>query len=179
VSVGMRGIHNGTDGNETWLTPPHILAALGPFDLDPCAAPSPRPWPTAAQHIELPTDGLAQPWRGRVWCNPPYGAKTAAWLDRLAMHGCGTALIFARTETAMFFAHIWPRASALLFLHGRLFFCDRHGVPAAANSGAPSVLVAYGARDAEALARSGLPGALVRSVELSGAGQAGLALGAA
>lgn len=25
--------------NAVWLTPPEILAALGAFDLDPCAAP--------------------------------------------------------------------------------------------------------------------------------------------
>ena len=23
--------------NDEWLTPPHVLRALGPFDLDPCA----------------------------------------------------------------------------------------------------------------------------------------------
>lgn len=28
--------------SDIWLTPPHILDALGPFDLDPCA-PDPRP----------------------------------------------------------------------------------------------------------------------------------------
>jgi len=50
--------------NETWLTPPAILHALGDFDLDPCAAPSPRPWPTAARHIELPEDGLTANWGG-------------------------------------------------------------------------------------------------------------------
>jgi hypothetical protein len=25
---------------DCWLTPPEIIRALGPFDLDPCAAPS-------------------------------------------------------------------------------------------------------------------------------------------
>src|SRR5579859_729831 len=67
----------------TWLTPPEIIQALGLFDLDPCAAPSPRPWPTASRHIELPEDGLAAKWHGRVWCNPPFGAHTAAWLARM------------------------------------------------------------------------------------------------
>jgi len=32
---------------DEWLTPPDIIKALGPFDLDPCA-PIVRPWPTAA-----------------------------------------------------------------------------------------------------------------------------------
>ena len=30
-------------GKNEWLTPPHILRRLGPFDLDPCA-PINRPW---------------------------------------------------------------------------------------------------------------------------------------
>lgn len=67
-----------------WLTPPEIIGALGPFDLDPCAAPSPRPWDTALRHIELPEDGLTAAWSGRVWCNPPFGRETAKWLRRIA-----------------------------------------------------------------------------------------------
>ena len=69
---------------DTWLTPPEILEALGSFDLDPCAAPDPRPWPTAAWHIARPADGLAATWAGRVWLNPPYGPATGRWLGRLA-----------------------------------------------------------------------------------------------
>lgn len=144
--------------NETWLTPPAVLRALGDFDLDPCAAPSPRPWPTALAHVELPTDGLAIEWRGRVWCNPPYGAEARRWLDKLADHGNGIALIFARVDTEAFHECVWERAHGLLFLRGRLTFCDRRGVPAKANSGAASVLVAYGADNARVLAHCGLSG---------------------
>jgi hypothetical protein len=82
--------------NDEWLTPPEILQALGPFDLDPCA-PIKRPWPMAAEHYTVEDNGLAQPWVGRVWCNPPYGLETARWLNRMAQHGNGIALIFART----------------------------------------------------------------------------------
>jgi hypothetical protein len=145
---------------ETWLTPPHILAALGPFDLDPCAAPSPRPWPTAARHIELPEDGFAAEWSGRVWMNPPYGSEMARWLAKLADHGDGIALVFARTETAMFHRHVWPRASAVLFLKGRLQFCSAKGKPAG-NAGAPSCLIAYGEANANALRTCGLDGHVI------------------
>jgi hypothetical protein len=82
-----------------WLTPPSILQFLGRFDLDPCAAPSPRPWPTATQHIELPEDGLSLPWAGRVWLNPPYDETLDKWMERMAAHKSGIALTFARTET--------------------------------------------------------------------------------
>ena len=37
----------GKGRSEVWITPPWILRALGPFDLDPCAADQ-QPWPTAA-----------------------------------------------------------------------------------------------------------------------------------
>lgn len=129
--------------NDEWLTPPSIIDRLGPFDLDPCA-PCVRPWPTATNHYCKHDDGLAMPWHGFVWCNPPYGSESAAWLAKMSEHGNGIALIFARTETAMFFDYVWARAQALLFLRGRLHFHRVTGERAKANSGAPSVLVAYG-----------------------------------
>lgn len=143
---------------ETWLTPPNIINDLGPFDLDPCAYPG---WLTAEHLICLPEDGLAADWDGRVWCNPPYGRQTWLWLDKLATHGRGTALIFARTETKGFVEQVWNKASGLLFLHGRLFFYRTDGTPASANAGAPSVLVAYGREDAECLRCSLLEGTYV------------------
>ena len=77
-----------------WLTPPHILKALGEFDLDPCASLD-RPWDTARNHYTVEDNGLVQPWEGRVWLNPPYGAGMDLWLNRLANHpGGGIALVF-------------------------------------------------------------------------------------
>ncbi len=151
-SGGMGGHHAPYRGaTETWLTPPAIVRTLGPFDLDPCAAPEPRPWPTALRHIAWPEDGLFEEWTDRVWLNPPYGPKTGVWLARLANHGYGTALIFARTETKDWHKHVWPRATAILFLAGRLHFHFPDGRRAEANSGAPSALVAYGNLDADRL----------------------------
>ena len=146
--------------NDEWLTPPHVLKALGEFDLDPCA-PIKRPWEMATQHYTAQDNGLQQPWAGRVWLNPPYGLEAGQWLARLAAHGAGTALIFARTETEMFFENVRSKASALLFLKGRLHFHYVDGTRAAANGGAPSVLIAYGSEDAEILKSCGLPGAYV------------------
>lgn len=142
----------------TWLTPPHVLAALGDFDLDPCAAPG---WATAAHHYVLPVDGLASPWTGRVWLNPPYGPETPAWMSRLAEHGDGVALVFARTDTSWFTDHVWGRAHGVLFLSGRLHFHRPDGTRAPRDSGAPSCLVAYGQASADVLASCDLPGTWV------------------
>jgi len=162
---GMGGHHAPNRGaKDEWLTPPAIIADLGPFDLDPCA-PVVRPWATASTHLTVRDDGLATPWdpAAFVWCNPPYGPQTWTWLARLAEHpGGGIALIFARTETAGFFAEVWAKADALLFIEGRLFFHHVTGERAAHNSGAPSVLVAYGATAVERLTRSTIRGRLVR-----------------
>jgi len=146
--------------SDTWLTPPDVLSALGDFDLDPCT-PATMPWQTALCRFTPTEDGLAQDWFGRVWLNPPYGRQLAAWLAKMAAHDRGTALIFARTETEAFFRNVWERASALLFLEGRLHFYLPDGTRAKANGGAPSVLCAYGLDDADVLASCGLDGAFV------------------
>lgn len=154
-----------TVGKDEWLTPPYILKSLGEFDLDPCA-PIDRPWDTAKEHYTILDNGLSKPWAGRIWCNPPYGNKTGFWMARLADHGNGIALIFARTETKMFFESIWPIANALLFLEGRLSFCHHTGKIANQTAGAPSVLIAYGEDNAKSLKESGLSGRYVDLVHL-------------
>ena len=143
-----------------WLTPPEIVKALGPFDLDPCCYKA-MPWRTADHMISPPADGLSFEWFGRVWLNPPYGPETGKWLEKLAAHGNGIAIVFARTETRMFFKHVWPKASALFFLQGRPHFYRKDGTRAKGNSGGPVVLVAYGANNAQWLKDSLIDGAFV------------------
>lgn len=158
--MSMGGHQSAVALKDEWLTPPHIISALGSFDLDPCS-PIKRPWNTAAWHYDINDNGLSQQWKGRVWCNPPYGLEAAKWLERCADHGNAIALIFARTETRMFFDLVWKKATGLLFLEGRLYFHHVDGRRAAANAGAPSVLVAYGRDNSEVLKGCGLPGYFV------------------
>lgn len=167
MAKGIGGHHRGWRGaSDVWLTPKYVTDALGPFDLDPCSLAD-RPWDTAARHVCPPDDGLAVPWEGRVWLNPPYGPALGGWLARLADHGDGIAIAFARTETATFRRFVWERADGLLFLYGRLHFCRADGTRAKANAGGPSVLIAYGAANAECLRGCGLAG---KYVHLAGAG---------
>lgn len=81
-----------------------------------------------------------------VLMNSPYGKNLGAWLNRLALHDNGIALTFARTETRAFRDFVWPFATALLFIHGRVTFFQPDGNPSPAghNSGGPSVMIAYG-----------------------------------
>jgi hypothetical protein len=153
-------MHGGLFGKDEWLTPPEIIRALGEFDLDPCA-PISRPWDTAAKHFTILDNGLMQTWFGRVWLNPPYGNKTGFWLKRLAEHGDGIALIFARTETHAFFECVWDIADAIFFFKGRLKFFHVSGKPAKGSGGAPSCLIAYGKNNAEVLRDCGLDGKFI------------------
>lgn len=157
-----RGIHTLPNNGMTndWITPPHIVKALGKFDLDPCFHPL-QFYRTATRGICLPIDGLSEPWDGRVWLNPPYGASLKAWIGKLAKHGNGVALVPARTEVeSWFWPFIWEAADAVLFLRGRLYFHRPDG-STAGNAGHGSVLAAYGNRNVEALKTCGLAGRLV------------------
>jgi len=146
---------NITNYKDEWLTPPSIIKALGEFDLDPCA-PINRLWDTANNHFTIADDGLQKQWFGRVWCNPPY-SDNINWLKKSVHHGNTTVLIFARTETKWFFKYIWEAADSILFLKNRVSFLTDKGVKKW-NAGAPSVLVAYGKNNVDAIEDSKLPG---------------------
>jgi hypothetical protein len=141
--------------NDEWLTPRWILEPLGQFDLDP-AAPTVQPWPTARIRYDKPIDGLKQPWKGRIWLNPPFGREWPKWVAKLADHGNGIALLAARTETRDFFDLVWDKADAICFIRSRPHFCYVDGTPAPANSGVPICLVAYGARNRDVLDKANL-----------------------
>lgn len=167
LDLGIGGHHRSKSRTDIWLTPLFILQALGEFDLDPAAA-DPRPWDTAKHHYTEADNGLLQPWLGRVWLNPPYSkVPLRKFMARMADHGRGTALVFARTETETFHRYVWGPAYALLFLEGRIDFLRSDGLPALRsngrpqNAGGPSVLCAYGQYDAEVLAECGLAGAFI------------------
>lgn len=159
MSIGSHTKPN-TGFTDEWLTPPEILCAVGPFDLDPCT-PEVMPWDTATRRFTPKDNGLLKRWEGRVWLNPPYGAQIERWMGRMASHQNGIALVFARTETRWFHQYVWPYASALLFLEGRLQFYHPNGQRSRHNAGGPSVLIAYSSHDAVVLSDSGIKGKLL------------------
>lgn len=142
----------GENLTDHWLTPPELVHAAGPFDLDPCAYHA-QPWPTATTMYTLPqTNGLLTPWKGSVFCNPPYGDEVVSWANRLALHDDGVLLVFARTETVAF-RPVWKHASGILFFYRRISFRRPDGSIVKGGGGAPSVLAAFGQKNIERLAR--------------------------
>lgn len=142
------------DTTDVWLTPPEIVKALGDFLLDPCS-PIDAPWRLTPLFYTERHDGLAQPWVGRVFMNPPYGDAMKHWMRKLADHGNGIALIFARVETRWFHETVWNAADAVLFFDKRISFYKPDGSRGSGSS-APSCLVAFGEDNAAALKRCGL-----------------------
>lgn len=146
---------------DSWITPKPIIDRLGPFDLDPCSC-NPQPWPCAA--VNWTENGLIRPWLGHVWLNPPYGRELRAWLERMAQHNNGIALVFARTDTQAFHRAVFGYASSILFIEGRIRFFLPSGElhPSKWSSGGPSVLIGYGELADSKLAKATDLGAFVR-----------------
>lgn len=134
------------------ITPRYLIEALGPFDLDPCAAPM-MPWPTARRMIAPPRNGLTYAWYGNVWLSPPMDHRERWFMKKLFLHGKGIALLQPKTETLMFHEHVWHDAHAVYFFDKRIRFYNRFGIEDRYNHNKPNMLVAYGVGNADRLLR--------------------------
>ena len=75
-----------------WYTPKWIFDHLDThFDLDVCSPKGGVPWIPATNHYSIEDDGLKSPWKGKVWCNPPF-KEAAKWMKKFYAHGNGVAL---------------------------------------------------------------------------------------
>lgn len=115
----------GETSDDRW-TPPWVFEQLGlTFDIDVCAPPGGIPWIPAARYYTQAEDGLAQPWYGRVWCNPPYSDPTP-WIDRFVEHGHGIA--FVQISRSKWCNRLWDSDATLVlapsnfkFVQGGIF----------------------------------------------------------
>jgi len=110
-----------------YLTDPELIKLLGPFDCD-VATPETMPWPTAKKMIAPREDGLAAPWKGRVFMNPPYRG-VCAWAKKFIEHGNGIALLNGRSTETRATQGILAACHSLWLPEGRLTFFKTTGKP--------------------------------------------------
>lgn len=144
--------------SDEWYTPAWIFDAIGlTFALDPCNASQDNP----ANHWcdrRLTDCGLGEPWHGSVWLNPPFGGRNGIrpWLEKLATHGNGIALVPNRTGSDWWQDYAeW--ADGLLFVRGKIRFLKPDGSEGP-SPGYGNVLMAFGRRMAGALHASRIGG---------------------
>jgi phage N-6-adenine-methyltransferase len=141
-------------GGDEWYTPRWLFDALEiTFDIDTCS-------PQDRTHASVPAkrwytiedDGLAQPWSGIVWCNPPYSTPND-WAMKMIAHGNGLLLTHIPMN-AGWAAEVWRAADGI-----RLFQAMEFVRPDGAKQrpGYWLMLAAFGPRAADALAHLEVP----------------------
>jgi phage N-6-adenine-methyltransferase len=114
-----------------WPTPQSLVdqlaAEFGPFDLDPAATAENA---KAPMFYTADDDGLAQPWKGRVWLNPPYGRMIPHWMAKAAAEvSSGRAELVCCLPPARVDTRWWRDAAAaaslVRILPGRVKFGEQ------------------------------------------------------
>lgn len=162
----MRGFTHESAGetSKEWYTPPEIFEGLGRFDVD-VASPGAAvvPWVPADRHITRDMDGLKREhWKGRVWCNPPYGDGLEDWVKLCIDHGNAMLLVFNRSETRwsqLAVEHAWEFKR----ISGRVKFMRPDGTRGKAP-GAGSEIFAFGVENAFCLDEMKVPGVVCKKV---------------
>ena len=120
-----------TGSTNVWLTPDYILKwvhkEFGFVGLDAAADVDNA---VAIHYIDEYMDALVTPWNSDdiVWCNPPYGKEAKKFveraIDQVEKKNCAKVvmLLAVRTDTKMFQELIFPRASRIHFIKGRVKF---------------------------------------------------------
>ena len=145
-------------GENEWYTPSNLIECarsfLGTIDLDPASSALANETVRATTWYGVERDGLAQPWHGRVWMNPPYArGLIERFVERLMeSHLAGDvpeALILVNNATdSRWFHHLQsaPHRHTLALLY-RVKFVSPEGRDPNAMQG--QVVVYLGSRRAE------------------------------
>lgn len=97
-----------------------------------------------------------------MWLNPPYSRPLIErFVAKMVENNNGIALLFNRCDSKMFQDVIFPHATAILFVRGRIKFYRQDGTQGD-SPGCGSVLISFGAGNAEALEKSNIPGKFIR-----------------
>ena len=127
-----------------------VYRCLGCVDLDPCSNSQLTPQVVARRYYTVEHDGLAWPWYGRVFANPPY-KDVGKWTQKFIAeyeHGHmqeGMYLVAASTETK-WYQGLLAIDSLVCHLNKRLWFDSDIGVPCKEQARFGSVLFYVGHR---------------------------------
>lgn len=134
---------------DEYYTPVSLFANLGlTFDIDVAAPKGGIHYIPAIKHYSIEDDGLAQPWTGRVWMNPPYSNSTP-WVDKFIEHGNGIALV--PMSKSRWFTSIWNNADGVVPMPYNTKFMLPDG--SYKSVFIPTMLFAIGESNKEALLR--------------------------
>ena len=106
-------------------------SAMGSIDLDPASCEVAQRVVKATKWFDKEQNGLAQPWRGNVWLNPPYGRGLIDhFIEKLITerrnYAQAIALVHSRTDTD-WFQRLGDIAVAIAFPRGRINFYNETG----------------------------------------------------
>ena len=124
---------------DIWSTPQDLYDRYNEkyhFDIDVCALPKNA---KCKKYFTPEMDGLSQEWRGRCWCNPPYGRQIGKWVKKaFESKAIVVMLLPARTDTKWFHEYCLPYGK-IEFIKGRIKFGNaEHSAPF------PSMIVVFG-----------------------------------
>lgn len=151
---------SGSVSSDEYYTPISLIESLGHFDYDPCTPKNPK-WRTADIMLTKEDDGLAHDWHGRVWLNPPYSAPLISqFMQKMAKHGSGIALVVPKFGSKMFREWVFPYAKGIFILDKRIKFYDINWIQQKSPI-CQSVLIAYSEDDISAIIKSGNEGTML------------------
>lgn len=149
--------HRKSDGHDEYSTPPGVwrplARAVGGFDVDPASGAESTP--IAETRYTIEDNGLAQPWEGDVWLNPPFADKPSVgdgkredWLKKARNEAnretvrTVTMLLPVDVSTDWFHTHV-VEASVICFLDHRPEF-EGHSPDDTGNTSFAVQLIVFG-----------------------------------
>jgi hypothetical protein len=137
--------------SDDYYTPAWVFERMGiRFDLDVCSPPGGVPWIPADRFYTQADDGLASPWEGRVWMNPPYSQATP-WVNRFIAHRHGIALM--NHAKSAWHPRLWAAVDGAAMPYDYFNFV---GGPNGGSMYAPVWFAAFGEECVDAISRLGV-----------------------